>query len=873
MPKKRLSGLSLFILLLFFLCTPSQANTFLDLGAGVQVLVHEILEQVRPREAMVLEVIHDEIYINLGRDEVSVGQLFEVFGVGEVIVDPITQEVLGTTEELRGTLEIIRVRERTSTGRVTKELRAPIQPGDMVYQKIDEERRTVAVYRFATALGEISELSWNLQEMVISHLARTHIFQVIERQQIDQLLEEYHFSYLGLIEESTAQEAGLLLGADTVIMGSLSDLGESIEIHARLTETVTGRTIATSSVRIQKDSVLERMLHRILEKEREREEPVHERETREILLTGIRIFPRLGEIHQGREMTFLARGIDQYGEEIPISPTWRVQGGVGEVYPSRGDQVRFTASFIGEGELMVELGALRAMVPLKVMPPPRVLTSLELIPGNIDLEPGEGIRIIARGRDQYGEIIETEPHWYVLQDIGRVIPEKGREAFFTATQPGKGTLLAEASGIRALIPIEVHEIPVLTRLEIIKEEDIFMRGQTYTLQGKGFDQFGDEMHITPFWSISQGLGDLQFFHGRTTSFEAQRIGDGVINISVGNVSTSLPIRVIEPPLERLVVEPGEIRLKVGDSRSIYVRGYDIFGARKDIEVQWTLDGEMGTLHNLSHDRVHFQALRGGTGFLITQVGDIVKRVPITIQESIPSTIIISPGDGQLLLGKRQSFTATVFDEDNEIMDVTVDWHVVGDLGRVLIIGNTIELLPNRRSSGILKATYRDIGTEVIVHVSYRGIGLMFAEAKELDRYLPVFTLSSGTGSRGREIGLSYQQIAIEREPAHLLWFQYVHTFFLRDKKPAPYLALRSQLGLGYYREDSSLAGEFTLITLDQGLEGGLQIPLGHRWELLPSYGISFDGGGFFSDYLGIEGEKKIGDLVRSYFNLSLRLLF
>lgn len=843
----------------------------MDLGSGAQELVQEILEQVRPREAMVLEVIHDDIYINLGRDDVSIGQLFEVFGVGEVILDPTTQEALGTTEELRGSLEIIRVRERTSIGRVVGELEDPIQPGDMVYQKIEGDKRTVAVYRFATASGEISELSWNLQEMVISRLARTHLVQVIERQQMDQLLEEYRFSYIGLIEESTAKEAGLLLGADTVIMGSLSDLGESIEIHARLTETETGRTIATSSVRIAKDAVVERMLHSILEKKTE--EVVEEREPREIIITGLRIFPRLGEIQRGKEMTFIARGIDQYGEEIIVSPTWRVEGGVGEIYPQKGNQVRFFGTSIGAGELIVELGALKTRVPLRVTPPPRVLTSLELFPKEIQLEPGEGIRIIARGWDQYGDVIETEPFWYVLQDLGRVLPEKGREAYFTATQPGKGTLLAEASGLRALIPIEVRETPRLARLEIISEEDAFIVGQVYSLKAKGFDQFGEEIEIAPSWSISYGIGKLQSLTGRTTAFEAQKIGEGVINVRDDRISASLPIKVLSPPLEKLVLDPRELVVKVGDNRSIQVIGYDIYGMRADIQVEWRLEGEIGSLRSIHDDRANFSALQGGEGFLVAQVGDMEERAPITVLESIPSKIVINPSDGDLILGKRQSFTAAVLDQDNEIMNIAVDWWVEGDLGEVWAVGNSMDLLPQKRGPGSIRATYGDLAAEILVHTQYRGIGLTFADVQSLGYYLPALALSSGSGSRGKEIGLSYQTFHQNREPAHLLWFHYVSTLFLRDRKPSPYLALRSQLGLGYYGEDSSFAGEFFLVALDQGIEGGIQIPLGHRIELLPSYGFSFDGASFYSDYLGVESKLKIGDLVRSYFTLSLRFLF
>lgn len=872
MTRKKYIGLFWFFLFSFLFTLTSQAYTYLEMGAGAQALVQEILEQIRPREALILEVVGDEVYINLGQNHVSPGQQFEVFGVGQVIMDPTTQEVLGTTEELRGVIEIIRVRDRTAIGVVAGELRSAIAAQDMAYQKMEGDKRTVAVYRFATASGEISELAWNLQEMVISRLARTHHFQVIERQQIDQILEEYRFSYLGLIEESTAQEAGMLLGADTVLMGSLADLGESIEFNARLTETETGRTLATSSVQVKKDSTLAGMLERILEGEVD--EPEERKEPREILLTGIRILPRIGEIRVGKEMTFLARGIDQYGNEIPISPTWVVKGGVGEVYPLQGEQVRFQALTMGSGQLEVTLGALHTVVPLNILPPPRILNQLQVFPQEILLDPQEGIRVLARGIDQYGEYMEVEPYWYVLRGVGKVIPDRGRETFFTATEPGEGTLVAEVAGIRKTIPVDVREYPVLQKIEIKTPEETFIAGESYFFQVLGWDQYGRRIPLSPEWSIQGNIGELILPSGTTSRFLAQEAGEGTVTVSDQQISASLNIQVLAPPVKRLRIEPGDTVLKTGESRTFQVKGLDMYGQERQFEASWKIEGDIGLITTARNDTITFMAQKAGTGYLVVSGEGLTELIQIRVQERTPSSIIINPRQVRIPLGKPYRFTATVLDQDGEAIHVSPHWYVADDIGRLSsTTGRLIYFTPTRRGSGRLIVSYGALRTEVRIQVYFHGIGLTTAQLDSLHLSLPILTFSSGSGITGKETGFSYRGTEYQGDPVHLFYYQSVRHLYLRQKKPSPFLGLRSSLALGYFGEESSRPGEFSLFEFKQGVEGGLLIPIGRRLELNTAYGFSLDSWGLYRSYTGDGEKKEISELIGTYVNLSLRFLF
>jgi TolB-like protein len=107
---------------------------------------------------------------------------------------------------------------------------------------------TVAVLPLDMGAGsaEYDGLGTALSGMLTTDLARAPTLQLVERSRLDALLDEMALVAGGFIDATTAQELGKGVGADLVVLGSYSVVGEQFLMDARLVEVGTGRVVEAS---------------------------------------------------------------------------------------------------------------------------------------------------------------------------------------------------------------------------------------------------------------------------------------------------------------------------------------------------------------------------------------------------------------------------------------------------------------------------------------------------------------------------------------------------------------------------------------------------------------------------------------------------
>lgn len=76
-------------------------------------------------------------------------------------------------------------------------------------------------------------------------LARSGKVRVVERKRLQLILEEIKMSAYGLVDERTAVQAGRLLGANALVLGSFLKFGDTVRINIRVVKTETGEVIST----------------------------------------------------------------------------------------------------------------------------------------------------------------------------------------------------------------------------------------------------------------------------------------------------------------------------------------------------------------------------------------------------------------------------------------------------------------------------------------------------------------------------------------------------------------------------------------------------------------------------------------------------
>lgn len=111
---------------------------------------------------------------------------------------------------------------------------------------LEEGKPTVAVLDFEGR--GISQLeAATLTDRLLSELANTNAVILVERNQMQEILEEQGFQQSGCTTAECAAEVGALLGVQFMVSGSIGKIGNSYTIDAKMFSVETGATEKTVS--------------------------------------------------------------------------------------------------------------------------------------------------------------------------------------------------------------------------------------------------------------------------------------------------------------------------------------------------------------------------------------------------------------------------------------------------------------------------------------------------------------------------------------------------------------------------------------------------------------------------------------------------
>ncbi len=109
------------------------------------------------------------------------------------------------------------------------------------------ERMSIAVLPFSSQGigGELNGV--DLLDKLITAFVHSKRFKVIERAQLEKILNEQKLGLSGIVDASTAAEIGKGIGVDAVVLGSITRAGNSLSIDARLIDTESAAIISAQT--------------------------------------------------------------------------------------------------------------------------------------------------------------------------------------------------------------------------------------------------------------------------------------------------------------------------------------------------------------------------------------------------------------------------------------------------------------------------------------------------------------------------------------------------------------------------------------------------------------------------------------------------
>ena len=145
---------------------------------------------------------------------------------------------------------------------------------ELMHGMTEGEKLRVAVMELTGMGGTRTDLGRFMADKLITALHKTGSVDLVERSQLERVMEEHRLDMSDLIDASSAKRLGKMLGAEAIVTGTIRDLGGTVDIHARMIDVETGVIRATGDVEIVKDTRVERLLAAVEEPSPAIESPI-----------------------------------------------------------------------------------------------------------------------------------------------------------------------------------------------------------------------------------------------------------------------------------------------------------------------------------------------------------------------------------------------------------------------------------------------------------------------------------------------------------------------------------------------------------------------------------------------------------------------
>ena len=130
-------------------------------------------------------------------------------------------------------------------------------------QRGQDTRPGIAVLPFNNggSYGQSKEdfdaLERGIAGMMISELAQNPAARLVEREQVQRLVDEQNLGAQGRVDPQTAAKVGKLVGARYIVLGTFIDFYSDFRVDVRLVNTETGEIVKTESDRMQREHLFD----------------------------------------------------------------------------------------------------------------------------------------------------------------------------------------------------------------------------------------------------------------------------------------------------------------------------------------------------------------------------------------------------------------------------------------------------------------------------------------------------------------------------------------------------------------------------------------------------------------------------------------
>ncbi len=119
-------------------------------------------------------------------------------------------------------------------------------------------KKHIAIFNLKEQSSDLSKVKAGatISALITSKLSESVLFILVEREDINKIMKEISLGQTGLVDEKSAPEAGKLLGADYILDGTISELGQDVIVEIRMISTESGEIYASKNLTVPRVEVI-----------------------------------------------------------------------------------------------------------------------------------------------------------------------------------------------------------------------------------------------------------------------------------------------------------------------------------------------------------------------------------------------------------------------------------------------------------------------------------------------------------------------------------------------------------------------------------------------------------------------------------------
>ncbi len=242
----------------------------------------------------------------------------------------------------------------------------------------------------------------------------------------------------------------------------------------------------------------------------------------------------------------------------------------------------------------------------------------------------------------------------------------------------------------------------LNRISVDPSYAVITTDDFILFRAMGYDSDGNILAINPKWDANGG-GLID----KLGNFSATTPGNWMIFANQSGVSGSAIINITRGKLAGISISPNKIKITTDDFVQFYAKGYDSDMNFWPIDPTWEVSGG-GVIDQWGN----YTAQVPGEWIIYANSSGKTGTAEIIVNLGKLISIKIDPQYPTILINGYQKFTASGFDEDNNIISITPEWEVSGG-GLIDEFGN---FTPKETGNWTIFANFSEISGNTIITV-------------------------------------------------------------------------------------------------------------------------------------------------------------